>query len=957
MGRLMSAYDVFISYARQDGRDHADHLYRELDQRGLKVWRDERNINPFQDFSGEIEIAIESSSHVVVCLTPSIAERKDSFVRREIIYAQGCHKPITPLVFPSFPRNRIPTLINHLTWEDFSVFEEAFPRLLQRVRQQEFVAPTTDHDPFAEYLNALYKQIVSLLDATVFSLITLRTKSDPSSVTSVTTSSVRALPMGFGCFRLKESSGQPEFVSEFDSFEEAFQAYEGRLLLLGEPGSGKTTTLMAFARDYVARRIETPSLPVPLIAPISTWAAEEHTDLISWLADVIPALPKASIESLVAANEALFIFDGLDELGEVRTVRHGYYDVDVFDPRQRFLDLIVKTDPKTKIVVSCRIREYESIGEKVALAGALRLLPLTDAQLEEYLFDEPFLLKAIQQDQTLRDMVQTPLLLALLTVAYKGIGGRAVELQDFSHSPQDLRDRIFATYISSRYEFERQKPHPKLPFDLPSIYDLLGHIAADDVNALTDNRIPLWKIEKVVTQQNSDFVDEMRRLHFLVHQGEDNYRFIRLLLRDYLAFKYCLDRLLPDVIDVFVINTLVAIRDKRTVQPFVKLIHHPDPIIRKEVIWALGTFRDPGVVPQIILMLTDDDLQVRRNAIDALRNIGDPSAQASLVPLLLDADPWISWYARIALAKLKWTPPPEIVEKTRQSILDDSNEAEQSSAIEFWGDFGLSPVSLLEFSKVVKNDRASHDIFRTLLRVEIGSQLEEQVITEALRHKSPEVVQMALERAYNSGRQEILRAFVHKKSSSEFIGLAYDYLFELATDPLHVDELLDKCLKSRNPHLRGIGLKHVTRSLTKSAETVVWQSVLSDKDITVRADAGELLVQTLMSQGTQSLTNFVRQHKSVLPDFMLLIIAQQFGFYSSWELQSLGLSDSDRDILIEAVRNTLVKASDRLDFGDFVESIQQTGNAGLIQVIETTGSFTEEWDSDEWDDEAQDVDP
>ena len=71
---------IFISYARADGFNKADRLYHALTERGFRAWRDQRNLNPYQDFSGEIEIAIEQSRHVIVCLTPSIAVRKDSFV-------------------------------------------------------------------------------------------------------------------------------------------------------------------------------------------------------------------------------------------------------------------------------------------------------------------------------------------------------------------------------------------------------------------------------------------------------------------------------------------------------------------------------------------------------------------------------------------------------------------------------------------------------------------------------------------------------------------------------------------------------------------------------------------------------------------------------------------------------------------------------------------------------------
>lgn len=74
------AQHVFISYGRSDGRATAQELNRFLRARGISTWQDVRDIDPYMDFSGEIERAIESSMHVVVCLTPSIATDRKSVV-------------------------------------------------------------------------------------------------------------------------------------------------------------------------------------------------------------------------------------------------------------------------------------------------------------------------------------------------------------------------------------------------------------------------------------------------------------------------------------------------------------------------------------------------------------------------------------------------------------------------------------------------------------------------------------------------------------------------------------------------------------------------------------------------------------------------------------------------------------------------------------------------------------
>src|SRR5262245_36545325 len=100
---------IFISYARAD-LHWAAQLDSYLQGQGFATWRDTRDLDPYSDFTGELEQAIRAAGHVVVCLTPDV-RRADSFVRHEIAFAlaedQNRRKangkdalPITPVLFP-----------------------------------------------------------------------------------------------------------------------------------------------------------------------------------------------------------------------------------------------------------------------------------------------------------------------------------------------------------------------------------------------------------------------------------------------------------------------------------------------------------------------------------------------------------------------------------------------------------------------------------------------------------------------------------------------------------------------------------------------------------------------------------------------------------------------------------------------------------------------------------------
>ena len=100
----------------------------------------------------------------------------------------------------------------------------------------------------------------------------------------------------------------------------------GRLVVLGEPGAGKTMLMVRLVLDLLARRSS--GGPVPFLASIASWNPIEQ-DLRDWLAARLmidhPALGGPSpIErdeptqaaALLAAGLIMPILDGLDEIPE-----------------------------------------------------------------------------------------------------------------------------------------------------------------------------------------------------------------------------------------------------------------------------------------------------------------------------------------------------------------------------------------------------------------------------------------------------------------------------------------------------------------------------------------------------------------------------------------------------------------------------------------------------------------
>lgn len=580
---------IFLSYARTDGLEYILRLEAGLSAAGFVIWRDQRSLNEYNDFSAEIEINIRQADFVVVVVTPSIEQNLTGFVRREILYAQSKNKPIIPLVFPGAD---LPVSIIHLTYIDFQDFEVGCKELIARLRKppQSSPQPQTD-DLFRPYLQNLYEWIVSSLEKAVTASL---------------------LPVTF----LDTFSAMAGIKSSYNNFNEVFEKYNGRVLLLGEPGAGKTTTLMAFARERVVRRLENPVLPLPVLAPVVTWDAEAQPSLINWLSSGYPN-EKALLAQQIRQGKALLLLDGLDELGRVRENPHTR---ERYDPRSRFLKLIPKNN---LLLVTCREQDYRDIGEKISLNGAVTLRPLDDAQMKNYLRDLPGLWSALEKDTALREVARTPLLLSLFSAAFRDAEVNALA----GLSRGDLRDKIIETYVNRNYEREARKPYAELPFSLEEIHQWLRDLA-------------LKNIFSVRVAVDPRLLELAVRLHILVADSPDRWRFVHLLVRDYFGYQAGLAWLNSqsrgNAARFMGISVLDRLADQRAVPAIIAILSDPtaDKVLRQKAARTLGVFGDPRALEPLRVMLeNEEDMDLRITAAASLTRL----ARSKITGLRLSA--------------------------------------------------------------------------------------------------------------------------------------------------------------------------------------------------------------------------------------------------------------------------------------------------------------------------------
>ncbi|WP_219666179.1 NACHT domain-containing protein [Streptomyces bambusae] len=221
----------------------------------------------------------------------------------------------------------------------------------------------------------------------------------------------------------------------------------GRLLLLGDAGSGKSVLAARFALDRV--REPARGERVPVLLPLASWDPRTH-DVTSWAAARLaadhPLLAARTVSGdtvaveLLRAGRLLPVLDGFDELrpearpAALRALRASLGERDPF-------------------VLTSRVAEYEAavVAADAVLPGAaaVRLEPLTLAEVTDHLRHsvrgtvtdgrtvtkwDPVLTRLRDPDDTgareLRGALSTPLMVSLARAAYGDTGRDPAELLD-----------------------------------------------------------------------------------------------------------------------------------------------------------------------------------------------------------------------------------------------------------------------------------------------------------------------------------------------------------------------------------------------------------------------------------------------------------------------------------------------------------------------------------------------
>ncbi|MGK7940756.1 MAG: NACHT domain-containing NTPase [Crocosphaera sp.] len=246
-----------------------------------------------------------------------------------------------------------------------------------------------------------------------------------------------------GFEKLSEASG--EILPEGTDITQVFnQIGDGRtLLILGEPGAGKTITLLKLAQNLIARSQENPSRLIPVVFNLSSWGSKRES-IADWLVQELWSkyqVPKAVGKSWVENQQLLLLLDGLDEVKADRR-----------DTCVQAINQFMQNHGQTEMVVCSRIADYEVLSNRLQLRGAIYIRALTPEQVNHYLDNAGEQLGAVKtllrQDTALQELAKSPLTLSIMTLAYYG---KTAEELPQTGSIEARREHLFNAYIERMF--------------------------------------------------------------------------------------------------------------------------------------------------------------------------------------------------------------------------------------------------------------------------------------------------------------------------------------------------------------------------------------------------------------------------------------------------------------------------------------------------------------------------
>lgn len=265
-----------------------------------------------------------------------------------------------------------------------------------------------------------------------------------------------------------------------EDITDLFVKAEGRLIILGRPGSGKTIALLRLAEYLVQLSTQEASEPIPVVLKLSSW--NRRASIKDWIIREVKShylIGEAYTKDWIANKRLIFLLDGLDEIPDEQ---RDYFAAAL----ENFL---AESDP-SGLVITCRQAVYEKLSEKPKIANSLTLLPLDQEQLKkiipELALSDQKLRNKFEKDQELLKLSASPLMLSLIVMAYR-LNDQRLDFTEPISNNSSKRQQVFDGFFSKII----QKQKKSIAFSKEKLYTWTGWLAKN----LLDKNKSIFLIE------------------------------------------------------------------------------------------------------------------------------------------------------------------------------------------------------------------------------------------------------------------------------------------------------------------------------------------------------------------------------------------------------------------------------------------------------------------------------